>query len=56
MINNKSDWQIERCRDCVYLFEGDNGEWLCDNCDYEEDIAEIHQIKYCYVEDLEEEN
>ena len=21
----------ERCRDCAYLIEGDNGEWICDD-------------------------
>lgn len=22
----------ERCQDCFYLVEGDNGEWICDDC------------------------
>ena len=22
----------ERCRDCAYLVEGDNKEWICDDC------------------------
>ena len=22
----------EFCRDCVCLVEGDNGEWVCDEC------------------------
>lgn len=24
-------WYQERCRDCIYLYEGDNGEWVCDH-------------------------
>lgn len=26
------DQRRERCRDCAYLVEGDNGEWICDDC------------------------
>ena len=26
------DRRRERCRDCAYLVDGDNGEWLCDDC------------------------
>lgn len=25
------DWWYERCRDCIYLYEGDDGEWMCDH-------------------------
>lgn len=38
-------WYKERCRDCIYLYEGDHGEWICDNvgaeCEYvpDEDCA-----------------
>ena len=24
-------WYQSRCRDCIYLYEGDNGEWICDH-------------------------
>ena len=32
-----------RCRDCCYLAEGENGEWLCTDFDYGEgkDIEKI---------------
>lgn len=23
-------WYQDRCRDCIYLYEGDHGEWVCD--------------------------
>ena len=47
---DSEDWQIEhivtrfdeyeeRCRDCGYLVEGDNGEWICDNA--EKDIHDV---------------
>lgn len=29
----------ERCRNCAYLIEGDNGEWICD--DWSKDIHEV---------------
>lgn len=29
----------ERCKDCAYLIEGDNGEWICD--DWGKDIHEV---------------
>lgn len=25
--------QKQRCRDCAYLVEGRDGEWICDDCD-----------------------
>ena len=28
-----------RCKDCMYLVEGEQGEWICDDCG-----KEIHQI------------
>ena len=31
--------QKQRCRDCCYLVEGDNGEWMCDGCG--KDIRDI---------------
>lgn len=31
--------EMARCRDCAYLVEGDNGEWICDDCG-----KEIHTI------------
>lgn len=27
------EYRLERCRDCVCLVAGDNGEWICDECD-----------------------
>lgn len=26
-----SNWYKERCRDCIYLYEGDDGKWMCDH-------------------------
>ncbi len=26
-----SSWYKTRCRHCIYLYEGDNGEWICDH-------------------------
>lgn len=26
-----SNWYKIRCRHCIYLYEGDNGEWICDH-------------------------
>ena len=37
----------ERCSDCPYLVEGDNGEWLCENCEFEEDIKNVFDIPFC---------
>ena len=34
----------DRCESCCYLVEGDNGEWLCENCAYAENIKEIHDV------------
>ena len=31
--------EMIRCKDCMYLVEGDNGEWICDDCG-----KEIHSI------------
>ena len=39
--------EMIRCQDCGYLVEGNNGEWICTNCEYEEDEKDIHEIKYC---------
>lgn len=36
-----------RCKDCAYLKEDESGNWICTNCEYEEDEVNIHQIKYC---------
>ena len=33
------DYVQQRCCDCCYLVEGDNGEWICDDCG-----LEIHKI------------
>lgn len=32
--------EMKRCTDCAYLVEGDNGEWVCDDCS-----KEIHEIQ-----------
>lgn len=26
------EYRLERCRDCICLVAGDNGEWICDEC------------------------
>lgn len=31
--------EMQRCRDCGYLVEGDNGEWVCS--DWEKEIHEV---------------
>lgn len=33
--------KMERCRDCCYLIEGDEGEWICD----------IYNAAVIYIED-----
>ena len=43
--------QKRRCRDCIYLYEGDNGEWMCD--DWEKDIHDIPD-EDCAVENGED--
>lgn len=35
-----------RCQNCAYLIAGEHGEWLCENCDYEDDIKDIHDISF----------
>lgn len=25
--------RLERCADCIFLVEGENGEWICDECE-----------------------
>lgn len=35
-------WQMIRCKDCDYLTEGNNGEWICE--DWESDIHTIENI------------
>ena len=37
-----------RCQDCIALVAGDNGEWICDECE-----KEIHAVDQC-PEGLEE--
>lgn len=32
----------EYCQDCVCLVEGDNGEWVCDECQ-----KPIDEVEYC---------
>ena len=41
-----------RCKDCMYLVEGKNGEWLCGDCEYEGDERNIEDIadEDCSVE------
>ena len=34
----------ERCCGCIYLVEGDNGEWLCSDCNYDCQIKNIYEI------------
>lgn len=36
----------ERCADCVYLVVGENGESLCENRNYKENVKEIHDISF----------
>ncbi len=36
--------EMMRCKDCSYLVEGPNGEWLCSDCEYEGDERDIHTI------------
>ena len=31
MDSYNCDWYTERCRDCIYLYGDDNGEWICDH-------------------------
>lgn len=31
--------EMLRCKDCAYLVENENGEWICDDCN-----KEIHEI------------
>ena len=33
-----------RCKDCSYLVEGANGEWLCSDCEYEGEEKNIEDI------------
>lgn len=35
-----TDKEMMRCRHCIYLAEGDNGEWIC--TDWE---CEIHNVE-----------
>ena len=35
----KTTWQMDRCRDCAYLVEGKDGEWICD--DWGKDIHNV---------------
>jgi len=41
------DEKMNRCKDCFYLIEGENGAWLCANCEYQGDEKEIHTIDEC---------
>ena len=36
--------EMIRCKDCSYLVEGENGEWLCSDCEYKDGLKDIHQI------------
>ena len=36
--------EMIRCKHCMYLVEGDNGEWLCSDCEYDGDEKDIHEI------------
>jgi hypothetical protein len=36
------DNKKERCRDCICLVQGDNGEWICD-----EKQMEINSVERC---------
>lgn len=47
----------EFCRDCICLVEGDNGEWVCDECQKTvEEVAECpeseKQVKQIIVADI----
>jgi predicted amidophosphoribosyltransferase len=44
------DSKQERCQDCMALVEGDNKEWICDECG-----KEIHEVDEC-PEGVEDEN
>lgn len=35
---------MDRCRDCVYLVEGENGEWECHDCEFEDSIKNCFDI------------
>ncbi len=35
-----TDKEMMRCRHCIYLAEGNNGEWIC--ADWE---CEIHEVE-----------
>ncbi len=39
--------EMTRCKNCCYLVEGDNGEWICD--DWEKEIHEVSD-EDCAVE------
>lgn len=41
----------ERCMDCPYLIEGDNGEWLCSDFEYEDSIKPIEEVDCVYFEE-----
>lgn len=43
----------ERCMDCIYLIAGENDEWLCSDCEYEEDIKPIEEVECVYFEERE---
>ena len=43
---------FERCRDCIYLYEGDGGEWMCDHMETECDNVPDEN---CPVENSHEE-
>lgn len=36
----------ERCMDCAYLAEGNLNEWLCECCEHEDEIIEIHNVSF----------
>ena len=36
--------EMERCKDCGYLIEGNSGKWLCSDCEFDGDEKDIHDI------------
>ena len=42
--------EMIRCKDCGYLVENDNGDWICDDCGFE--IHEVDDLN-CAIEQEE---
>lgn len=38
------EYMKERCANCCFLEEGNNGEWLCGDCDWEAGIVPCVQV------------